>query len=553
MRGWILAGWLALATASLACAQNTPAKFSLELNGQVIGSAEYRFTPKKSGFEVDADYSFSLASIHAECMRDGELGPDYEVKSDTLTVNLAGAHQTAKFTAEPKDSKFVFNASAAGQEVDNSFPLHPHTAVLNDFDPSGVQEILYLAAAQAAPTQDYWVLLAKGRGIQAPVRLVSVGSGEGTLNGAKVALKNWQLTVGEVVFEISADPRNNLMQAAVPSQSLAYTRIGFVSGETDADEAPAAPPPVAPTGPNEQAVSFTSDGLTFPAILTLPKNRTGPVPIVVLVHGSGPHDADETIGPNKPFLDLAQGLATYGIATLRYEKRTHFAPASFAAHPDVERETVLDAVAALEFASSRPEVDPKRVFLLGHSLGGMVAPVIAGDRLRQAPGSVRGIIFLAAPALPIEGTIERQVTAAAQRNGEDAAQLDALKKQWEQTFARINDPSTPESESLGVSPLLAPEGYWRSLVKQDPAAELKQLRLPALLLRGTKDIQVSEGDYNALANANTAPGSESKELDGLNHLLMPVTGESTGADYFTPSHVDPQVVRIIADWIDSLK
>ena len=556
MRIWLAAGFIGLAASSLAWPQNATAKFSLELDGQVIGSAEYKFAPTKTGFEVNADYTFTLGSIHAECMRDGELGPDYEIKSDTLTVNLAGARQTAKFTAEPKDSKFALNANAAGQEVDNSFALHPRTAVLNDFDPSGVQQLLYLAAAQSAPTQDYRVLMAKGRGIQVPVQLARAGSGEGTLNGAKVSLKHWTLTVGEATFSIWADQQNNLMEATVPSQSLAYTRVGFVPSKSDESEnetTPAAPPPVAPSAPNEHAVSFTSDGLIFPAILTLPANRTGKVPIVVLVHGSGPHDADETIGPNKPFRDLAQGLAADGIATLRYEKRTRLAPVSFAAHPDVDHETVLDAVAALAYASSLPEVDSKRVFLLGHSLGGMVAPVIVEDRLQQAPDSVRGIIFLAAAALPIEGTIERQVIASAQRNGADAAQLDAVKKQWEQVFAKINDPTTPANESLGVPPLLAPESYWRSLVKQDPAAELKKLGLPALVLRGTKDIQVSEGDYQAMAAANTAPGSVSKEIDGLNHLFMPVAGESTGADYFQPSHVDPQVIRIIADWVNGLK
>jgi fermentation-respiration switch protein FrsA (DUF1100 family) len=90
-------------------------------------------------------------------------------------------------------------------------------------------------------------------------------------------------------------------------------------------------------------------------------------------------------------------------------------------------------------------------------------------------------------------------------------------------------------------------------VKQDPAAGLKRLGLPALVLRGTKDIQVGEGDFNALAQANTAPGSESRDIDGLNHLFMPVAGESTGAEYFTASHVDAQVIRMIANWIAGLK
>jgi pimeloyl-ACP methyl ester carboxylesterase len=209
----------------------------------------------------------------------------------------------------------------------------------------------------------------------------------------------------------------------------------------------------------------------------------------------------------------------------------------------------LDAVAALTFASSQPEVDPKRVFILGHSLGGTMAPVIAADRLQQAPGSVRGIIFLAGAALGIEDTIMRQLLAAATRQGADQSQLDAVQKQWQAIFQTVNDPATPADQMVGAPPVRLPEGYWRSWIAQNPASELAKLDLPALVLRGTKDIQVSEGDYQALAKANTATGSENKEIDGLNHLMMPVTGDATGQEYLQPGHVSPEVIRLIADWI----
>ena len=93
------------------------------------------------------------------------------------------------------------------------------------------------------------------------------------------------------------------------------------------------------------------------------------------------------------------------------------------------------------------------------------------------------------------------------------------------------------------------KAYWRSWISQDPPAELTKLHLPALVLRGTKDIQVSEADFQALARANTAPGGENKQVDGLNHLMMPVAGDSTGQEYFQPAHVSPEVIQLIADWI----
>ena len=337
------------------------------------------------------------------------------------------------------------------------------------------------------------------------------------------------------------------MEFDVPIQALAYRRVGFVLKKED-DAIPSQSVPGA-DAVEERSVSFTSDGLKIPAILALPKNLKAPVPVVVLVQGSGPHDADETIGPNKPFRDLAWGLAADGIATLRYEKRTHFAPETFRPHPDLDHEVTFDAVAALAFASAQPEIDPGRVFLLGHSLGGTMAPVIAADRLQQVPGSVRGIIFLAGGALGIEETLPRQLLAQAKRQGADQSQLDAIQKQWQGIFQTINDPTTPADEMVGTPPLRLPEIYWRSWISQDPSAELAKLHLPALVLRGTKDIQVSEGDFQALARANTAPGGENKQIEGLNHLMMPVAGDSTGQEYFQSAHVSPGVIQLIADWI----
>lgn len=501
---------------------------------------------------MTASYSFSTGQADFDCSRDGELSPDYALKVDSLSARVNGVPQTAKFTADPKNSKFEYSVNAGGQQVENSFDLHPRTVILNNFDPSGVQELVYLAAIQPASARDYWALLAQGRGVEVAMTLEPAPGGEGTLDGAELTLKHWTLTIGPTVMQIWSDQNNGLMEAAIPSQTVVYTRDGFAL-EAGLQSNSISLPPAAALAPNEHAISFVSDGVTFPAILTLPKNREGPVSIVVLVQGSGPQDEDETIGPNKPFRDIAEGLSAYGIATLRYDKRTHFAPRSFLAHPDLEHETILDAVAALGYAASLPDVDGHRVFLLGHSLGGLAAPAIVADRLQQKPGSVRGIIFLAAPATSMESTIERQFAASAERSGESAAQISALRTRWEKIFTQINNPLTPATESLGVPPVVAPESYWRSLLKQDSAAELKQLEIPALVLRGTKDIQVSEEDFDALAKANTAPGSESKEIAGLNHLFMPVAGNSTGAEYFTASHVDPRVIRIIADWITQFK
>ena len=540
--------WLLCLTSvcTAAFAQTAPARFQLDLRGKQIGKADYQFISAKDGFDVKAHYAFTIGNKSIIAERDANLGPLYELRSDILRVGVDAENQTVTVTADPRASKLTFEGMAEGKPFVSTFDLHPGTAVFNNFDPSGVQGLIYLATDRPQSDHQYWALLAQGKGVLVPVQLTSAEPGEGTLSGTALRLKHWHLKIAGTEGEVWTDTDNNLMEFNVPIQSVAYRRVGFALKEADEASAPSI------SGADkveERSVSFISDGLKIPAILALPRDRRVPVPIVVLVHGSGPHDADETIGPNKPFRDLADGLAAAGIATLRYEKRTHLAPDTFSPHPDLDHEVTLDAVAALAFASAQSEIDAKRVFLLGHSLGGTMAPVIAADRLQQVPGSVRGIIFLAGGAVGIEQTLQRQLLARAKRQGANQSQLDAIQKQWQGTFQTINDPTTPADELEGTPPLRLPEGYWRSWTSQNPAAELAKLGLPALVLRGTKDIQVSEEDFQMLAKANTAPGSESKQIEGINHLMMSVDGDSTGQEYFQPAHVAPQVTQLIADWI----
>ena len=540
--------WFLCLVGVWACAsgESAPARFELNLAGKQIGKADYLFTAAKGGRRIKAHYSFTIEMKTVIGERDADLGPGYDLRADSLKAAVNGETQSAAITTGA--SQLTFQAVDAGKPVTSSFELHSGTVVLNNFDPSGVQTLIYMDAALPRPDHNYWAFLAQGKGVELPVQLTTGDLGEGTLDGKTIHLKHWRLKIAGSDGDIWSDTDNNLMEFDVPIQAVAYRRVAFALNETA--EPSSAPTPGA-DAVEERNTSFTSDGLKIPAILALPRDRQGLIPIVVLVQGSGPHDADETIGPNKPFRDLAWGLAAKGIATLRYEKRTHLAPDTFRAHPDLDHEVTFDAVAALAFASAQPEVDPKRVFLLGHSLGGTMAPVIAADRLKQAPGSVRGIIFLAGGALGIEETLLRQLLAQAKRQGADQSQIDSIRNQWQDVFRTINDPTTAADEMVGNPPLRLPEAYWRSWISQDPPEELAKLGLPALVLRGKKDIQVSERDFQALAKVNTASGSESREIEGLNHLMMPVVGDSTGQEYFQPAHVAPEVVQLIADWIGS--
>ncbi|MBR3018011.1 MAG: alpha/beta fold hydrolase [Clostridia bacterium] len=149
---------------------------------------------------------------------------------------------------------------------------------------------------------------------------------------------------------------------------------------------------ILPEGMTEESVQVGDPALA--GLLTLPAEAENPLPAVVLVHGSGPNDRDETVGQTKPFRDLAYGLAGQGIAVLRYDKRTYAYGASYTQEDlqtfTVREETIDDAVAAAELLRSDPRVDPERIYLIGHSMGAMLAPRIA----QENPGLFAGIILL---------------------------------------------------------------------------------------------------------------------------------------------------------------
>ena len=189
----------------------------------------------------------------------------------------------------------------------------------------------------------------------------------------------------------------------------------------------------------EVEARFGATGWELPGTLTIPKGE-GHHPAVILVHGSGPNDRDETIGPNKPFRDIAWGLASRGIVVLRYDKRTKvhaqkFLTGGATLKPiTVREETMDDAGYALDWLRERREVDARRIFLLGHSLGAMLAPRIASDR----PGFA-GLILLAGGTRPLEQIIVEQIEYIAKTDGavseQERQQIESTRKQVDRITA----------------------------------------------------------------------------------------------------------------------
>lgn len=322
-------------------------------------------------------------------------------------------------------------------------------------------------------------------------------------------------------------------------------RVGglwFAPGHLPEDEAP----PYVQKGAFDEVATEVSgaEEPPLPGTLSLP-NTGALVAAVVLVHGSGPHDRDETVGANKPFRDLAWGLASRGIAVLRYEKRTMVDPGRFPSTGlfTVQEEVVEDVLAAVALLQQRDRVEPARVFVLGHSLGGTLVPRIA----EQIP-SAAGFIVLAGSPRPLDEVLRDQVEhlQSLAPDGGEAAALASVRAQAEQLRALRQSGDYEGRAVMGV-----PGCYLRDLNGYDPAKVASSMERPLLILHGGRDYQVTQEDFRRWRQAlQDKANAELKLYPALNHLFIPGEGPSRPAEYLQPGHVAEEVVSDIADWIE---
>lgn len=262
--------------------------------------------------------------------------------------------------------------------------------------------------------------------------------------------------------------------------------------------------------------------------LSLPTG-TGPFPAVLLVHGSGPNDRDGSVGATKILRDVAHGLASSGIAVLRYEKRTYAFRDQLSNDISLDDESVNDALAAVEVLRARTDIDG--IFVVGHSLGGLLAPEIAV----RATG-IAGIALLAPPGRPPWEIVREQMRyLGAPREVLTRAETAVIEL------------------SLGVEQgFLAgmPYAYWRDWASRDGVAMVKRFARPTLVMHGTRDYQVTSADF---ATWREGLGKEKSvelvTITGVNHLFMAGTGTPTPLEYKVDRHVDPRVIAKLVAFV----
>lgn len=326
----------------------------------------------------------------------------------------------------------------------------------------------------------------------------------------------------------------------------------------------------------EKKVAYTNlkAGVKLVGILTLPSDK-GVFPAVLLITGSGPQDRDETIYGHHPFLVLADYLTRQGIAVLRVDDRGVGESTGDFSQATSE-DFASDVLAGVEYLKTCKEIDPKKIGLLGHSEGGLIAPIVA---VKSA--DVAFIVLMAGPGLTGEeilylqgalisramGVSEEDIIKKRQFNEkifsvlieEEDSEIaeERLRQMFEEDWEKMSD---EEKEQIGDSEvfleaqlqnLLSP--WLKFFLTYDPKPTLSKVKCPVLAINGEKDLQVPpKENLSAIEEILKAGGNQSytiKELPGLNHLFQTA---QTGlpAEYVKIEEtISPVALKIVGDWI----
>ena len=282
-------------------------------------------------------------------------------------------------------------------------------------------------------------------------------------------------------------------------------------------------------GWEEKELAVHTGKFRLPARLTVPEQKApDTIPVLILVHGSGPNDMDETLGPNKLFKEIAAAMSHRGIAVLRYDKRTYvYGEKAFAnpEEPTIEEECTDDALSAASLADS---LGFERIFIIGHSLGAGMAPYIAAS---DTDGLLDGIIMLAAPASTMAETIEHQIGVLG--NAYSREELARIRK----TFMEL-----PQKYIEGVD-------YDKKAVMAGLCAKA----FPMLFLQGGRDYQVPAEEIRIWeAWADEAGGNADARFisyPGLNHIFHKGEGEPSPAEYAVQGKIPGEVLDDIAGFL----
>jgi alpha-beta hydrolase superfamily lysophospholipase len=262
---------------------------------------------------------------------------------------------------------------------------------------------------------------------------------------------------------------------------------------------------------------------------------------------------DETIGPNKLFLEMAHQLAKNGIASLRYDKRTYIAKQTGKTEglkTDIDNIVVNDAVKAIEVVSLNDSLKDVSIFVIGHSLGAHLSP-----RIAQKSGKLKGIILMAGNSRPLEELVVEQYKYLYARGGYSKAEKKEIKKIKKQAKnVKRLEKKLKKNPNMEVDlPLTNDTAFWLSLTRYNPVQTAKSISTPMLILQGSRDYQVTLTDFE---NWKKGLGSEKHAnfiyYRDLNHLFILGKGKSYPEEYNRKGNISSIVITDISKWIDTI-
>jgi uncharacterized protein len=402
-----------------------------------------------------------------------------------------------------------------------------------------------------------------------------------SLDQGAIGLKIETVTVtGDVVrFELKAPPASFEGRLSADRSQIDGTwmqgggSLPLVLRRGKAERQKRPQEPSRPYPYNDEEVTYLNKaaGVTLAGTLTLPRT-TSPVPAVILITGSGPEDRDETVFGHKPFFVLADHLTRSGIAVLRVDDRG-VGGSSGKSDDATSDDFAGDVLAGVEYLKTRRELDPTRIGLVGHSEGGLIAPIAA-----SRSSSVAFIVLMAGPGLPGDEILYLQGTAIAKASGATDAQAAKNRALQERIFTILKtekDPAAasatlkqlgdeivatvpePQREAAGAAVRaqidLVSTPWFRYFLTYDPRPALSKVKVPVLAISGELDLQVPyQQNLDAIGAALKAGGNTNVtlvHLPGLNHLFQTATTGSPAEYTGIAETMAPVALKAIADWI----
>ncbi len=530
-------------TAAQALAQNpSQSNFTIYLNSAQVGTEQITVTQDADGWTVSETGRFGapldlvireFTAKYDKAWHARELTIDSTVRGQASTIHatVSGNTVTAELTGGPGTTP---QQRTEAIEPDALFLLNPTMAPFE----------AVAARLQTATPGTTLKLFQPGQGgltgLVGPSATERIQTVDRVINARRTLLTLQAGSTPPVDAQIWGDENGRLLRLQIPSQRLEVVREDMAAVSTRR---------LTMSRPNDEQVRIEANGFSLAGTLSKPEGKTGKLPAVLLVSGSGPTDRDEVVAGIAVFGQLSDALANAGFVVLRYDKRGVGQSGG-----RIESATLIDyaedARAAVRFLNDRKDVDPRRIAIIGHSEGGSLALIVASKEKRVAGVALVSTVGTTGAELNMY-----QVTHALERSNRPEAERKAtldLQK-------RIQDAVITGKgwETLAVPDNIrrqADTPYFQSVLTFDPEKMMKDVAQPLLILQGSLDTQVppSHADkLEAFAKARKKGGAvDVVRVQGVNHLLVPAkTGETDEYARLSAEKISPDVISALTTWL----